>query len=44
MFKGLDFFEKISGKTKLNITVIYAGDDDQERSNGSVVSWKRFTF
>ncbi|MFA5478211.1 MAG: ATP-binding protein [Bacteroidales bacterium] len=44
MFKGLDYFEKISGKTKLNKTVIYAGDEDQERSNGSVFSWKRFTF
>lgn len=43
MFKGLDYFEKISGKDNLNKTVIYAGDEDQQRSNGAVVSWKRFT-
>lgn len=42
MFKGLEYFEKISGKNNLSKTVIYAGDEDQQRSNGMVVSWKRF--
>ena len=42
MFKGLDYFQQLSGIAKLNKTVVYGGDEDQERSNGTVVSWKRF--
>jgi len=42
MFKGLDYFQQLSGKTNLNKTVVYGGDAGQERSNGTVVSWKRF--
>ena len=40
MFKGLDFFEKISGKTNLIKIVVYAGNENQVRSYGLVRSWK----
>lgn len=42
MFKGLDYFQTLSGNTIMSKTVIYGGDEDQERSNGAVVSWKNF--
>lgn len=40
MFNNLEYFVKISGKTNLTKTVVYAGDENQERSNGDVRSWK----
>jgi predicted AAA+ superfamily ATPase len=40
MFNNLDYFEKISGKTNLKKTIVYAGDEKQERSKGNVLSWK----
>jgi len=39
MFNNLDYFEKISGKTKLKKTVIYAGLETQKRSKGTVLPW-----
>jgi hypothetical protein len=39
LFKGLAYFEKISGR-KLTKTLVYAGSENQERSQGKVKTWK----
>lgn len=39
LFKGLTYFEKLSDNEIIK-TLVYGGDDNQERSQGSVVSWK----
>ncbi len=41
MFNNLNYFEKISGKANLKKTVVFAGDENQERSNGEIRSWKK---
>lgn len=40
MFKGLNYFEAISGKKDLVKIVVYAGNENQERTNGIVIPWK----
>lgn len=39
LFKGLAYFEKLSDREHTK-TLVYGGDDNQERSQGTVVSWK----
>ncbi len=39
LFKGLAYFEKLSGG-EITKTLVYAGLDNQERSQGRVVAWK----
>jgi predicted AAA+ superfamily ATPase len=39
LFKGLAYFEKISGR-KLTKTLVYAGSENHERSQGKVKTWK----
>lgn len=40
MFINLDYFERISGKSRLKKTVVYAGIEKQERSKGNILSWR----
>lgn len=42
MFKGLNYFEKLSGITNLNKTLVYTGDKAQLRTAGKVLPWKFF--
>lgn len=42
MFKGLNYFEKLSGITNLNKTLVYTGDKAQLRTSGKVLPWKAF--
>jgi uncharacterized protein len=39
LFKGLAYFEKLSDR-EITKTLVYGGDDNQERSQGRIVSWK----
>lgn len=39
-FNGLDYWNKLSGNDPTNSFVIYGGNEDQIRSNGSLLSWK----
>lgn len=39
MFKGIAYFEKLSDR-QLDKTLVYGGNDNQERSYGKVLSWK----
>ena len=39
LFKGLAYFEKLSDREHTK-TLVYGGDDNQKRSQGTVVSWK----
>ena len=41
-FKGLLYFEKYAKNKNLIKQLIYAGDDNQEREIGNVISWKDF--
>jgi uncharacterized protein len=40
LFKGLDFFRKISGLPSDNCFLIYGGTKDYVRESGRVVGWK----
>jgi len=40
MIKGLDYFDKISNRKVKSKTLIYAGDENQNRTKFSVKSWK----
>jgi hypothetical protein len=40
MFKGLDYFYNLAPDQMNNRTIIYGGDEDQERSKYRVRSWK----
>lgn len=42
MFKGLCYFEQLSGITNLNKTLVYTGDKAQLRTGGKVLPWKFF--
>ncbi len=42
LFKGLNFYENISGKTNLNKYLVYGGNESQKRSAATVVPWKNF--
>ncbi len=42
LFKGLNFYEKISEKTNLNKYLVYGGHESQTRTAATVVSWKKF--
>ncbi len=42
LFKGLNFYEKISGKTNLNKYLVYGGDESQKRTAAAIVPWKNF--
>jgi len=38
-FKGLDYFNKLSGNNSKNSYVIYSGDKKQVREKGNVIGW-----
>jgi len=40
-FTGLDYWNSISGSDPKSSYVIYAGDQLQKRSNGTVIGWKK---
>jgi predicted AAA+ superfamily ATPase len=40
LFKELDGFEAIASPAKVNKTLIYGGDEDQKRTNHTILSWK----
>lgn len=42
LFKGLNFYEKISEKTNLKKYLVYGGNEYQERTVATVVPWKSF--
>lgn len=42
LFKGLNFYEKISEKTNLKKHLVYGGNEYQERTVATVVPWKSF--
>ncbi len=42
-FKGLDYYQKLSGLDSKNMYIVYGGDVRQERQNGTVVPWYEFT-
>ncbi len=42
LFKGLNFYEKISEKISLNKYLVYAGDQLQKRTAATVLPWKDF--
>ena len=42
LFKGLNFYEKISGKTILNKYLVYGGDEYQKRTAATVLPWRSF--
>jgi predicted AAA+ superfamily ATPase len=42
MFKGLTWFEKLSQESNLKKTLVYGGNEKQERSLGTVMPWKEF--
>lgn len=42
LFKGLNFYEKISGKTNLKKYLVYGGDESQKRTAAAIVPWKNF--
>jgi hypothetical protein len=39
-FRGLDYYNKISGNIGENSYVIYGGDGKQDRKKGKVRSWR----
>ncbi|MBI4679324.1 MAG: ATP-binding protein [Elusimicrobia bacterium] len=41
-FKGIGFWSKLAGQPPERGFVVYAGDADQERSQGTAVGWRRF--
>lgn len=42
LFKGFNFYEKISEKTNLKKYLVYGGNEYQERTVATVVPWKSF--
>lgn len=42
MFKGLDYFEKLSGWDNLSKSLVYAGNKAQNRTKAKVIPWKEF--
>jgi hypothetical protein len=42
LFKGLNYYEKISGKTNLSKYLVYGGEESQKRTVATVVPWKDF--
>jgi uncharacterized protein len=42
MFKGMEKFVKLSGWNDVNKTLVYAGNDKQNRAAGKVIPWKAF--
>ena len=39
-FKGMNFFEDITRPKVSNKTLIYGGDENQERTNATVIGWR----
>ena len=42
MFKGLDYFEKLSGWDNLSKSLVYGGNEAQNRTKAKVIPWKEF--
>lgn len=42
MFKGLTWWENVSGKQNLSKTLVYGGNERQTRNSGEVLPWKEF--
>ncbi len=42
LFKGLNFYEKLSEKTRLKKYLVYGGNENQKRTATNVVPWKNF--
>lgn len=42
MFKGLDYFEELSGWDNLSKSLVYGGDKAQNRTKAKVIPWKEF--
>lgn len=42
MFDGLNKFEQISKIEELQKTLVYGGNENQNKSAGNLVSWKNF--
>ena len=42
LFNGLNFYEKLSEKIRLNKYLVYGGNESQERTTATVVPWKNF--
>ena len=42
IFKGLNWFENISGEKELSKALVYGGEEHQKRSMGVVMPWKEF--
>jgi hypothetical protein len=42
MFKGLTWWEQVSGKQNLSKTLVYGGNERQTRSLGEVLPWNEF--
>jgi len=40
LFKNMDRFEEISSPASVTKTLIYGGDDNEKRSNYTIISWK----
>jgi hypothetical protein len=40
IFKGLNYFEKLSGKDNISKTLVYGGKKSRTLSDGEVISWK----
>ncbi len=39
-FQGLQYWNEVSGTDPANNVIVYAGDTNQKRSSGTIVSWK----
>lgn len=42
MFKGLDYFEELSGWDNLSKSLVYGGNEAQNRTKAKVIPWKEF--
>ena len=42
LFKGLNYFEQLSGWKNLKKCLVYGGNTSQNRTAGKVVPWKKF--
>jgi predicted AAA+ superfamily ATPase len=43
LFRQLDKFEQLASPSKVNKTLIYAGEENQQRSGHRVVGWQNIT-
>ncbi len=42
-FRGIDYWNKVAGASPVNSYLIYAGDENQTRKQGNVISWRNST-